>query len=95
VTFTLARTTVRSATPPDTLAGTVRAEDPDGLDSVWVKVDAEEAGADGGFERVFAAPYRFVIAAGKSPGTHVPVQFRARDISGFVVVQDTFVVVVP
>lgn len=86
---------VRSATPPDTLAGTVRAEDPDGLDSVWVSVDATEAGADGGFERVFAASFRFVIEAGKNPGAQVPVQFRARDISGFVVVRDTFVVVVP
>ena len=73
----------------------MRAEDPDGLDSVWVSVDAEQAGADGGFEQVFAAPFRFVIEAGKNPGTSVPVQFRARDIAGFVVIRDSFVVVVP
>jgi len=75
--------------------GTVRAEDPDGLDSVWVSVDAEVAGVDGGFERVFAAPFRFVIGAGKNQGTSVPVQFRARDIAGFMIVRDTYVVVVP
>ncbi len=77
------------------MAGTVRAEDPDGLDSVWVSVDLVVAGADGRFERTFSAPFRFAIAAGRPPTTHIPVQFRARDIAGFVVVRDTYVVVVP
>lgn len=95
MTFTLARTTVRSTSPPDTLQGTVRAEDADGLDSIWVKVDSTEVGVDGSFDQVFSAPFRFVIAAGKLQGTHVPVQFRARDIGGFLIVRDTTVLVVP
>lgn len=95
MTFTLDRTTVRSQTPPDTLAGTVRAEDADGLDSVWVSVDSAVAGEDGGFDQVFSSRFRFLIGAGKSQGTQIPIQFRARDIAGFQVVQDTYVVVVP
>ncbi len=66
-------------TPPDTLSGTVRAEDTDGLDSVWVTVDSAVAGEDGGFDQVFSAP----------------IQIRARDIAGFEVIRDTNVLVVP
>jgi len=82
-------------TPPDTLSGTVRAEDTDGLDSVWVTVDSAVAGEDGGFDRVFSAPFRFLIGAGKTPGTVLSVQLRARDIAGFQVIRDTSVTVVP
>ena len=81
--------------PPDTLSGTVRAEDTDGLDSVWVTVDSAVAGEDGGFDRVFSAPFRFLIGAGKTPGTVLSVQIRARDIAGFQVIRDTSVTVVP
>lgn len=98
LTFTLEKTTVRSnnpPTPPDTLSGTVRAEDTDGLDSVWVTVDSAVAGEDGRFDRVFSAPFRFLIGAGKTPGTVLPVQIRARDIAGFQVIRDTSVTVVP
>ncbi len=82
-------------TPPDTLSGTVRAEDTDGLDSVWVTLDSAVAGEDGGFDRVFSAPFRFLIGAGKTPGTVLSVQIRARDIAGFQVIRDTSVTVVP
>ncbi|HEV8400028.1 MAG TPA: hypothetical protein VGQ18_09360 [Gemmatimonadales bacterium] len=82
-------------TPPDTLSGTVRAEDTDGLDSVWVTVDSAVAGEDGGFDQVFSAPFRFLIGAGKTPGTVLSVQIRARDIAGFQVIRDTSVTVVP
>ncbi|HMJ58323.1 MAG TPA: hypothetical protein VK467_04255, partial [Gemmatimonadales bacterium] len=98
LTFTLEKTTVQSnnpPTPPDTLSGTVRAEDTDGLDSVWVTVDSAVAGEDGGFDRVFSAPFRFLIGAGKTPGTVLSVQLRARDIAGFQVIRDTSVTVVP
>ncbi len=97
ITFTLNRTTVQSnnpPTPPDTLSGTVRAEDTDGLDSVWVTVDSAVAGEDGGFDRVFSTTFRFLIGPGKTPGTILPVQIRARDIAGFQVARDTNVVVV-
>jgi len=89
---------VRSINPPtpaDSVSGTVSAEDPDGLDSVWVSVDLVVAGEDGRVERTFSAPYRFAIAAGKPATTRIPIQFRARDIAGFVAIRDTFVVVVP
>ena len=85
---------MRSATPPDTLAGTVHAQDPDGLDSVWVTVDSVPAGEDGRFEQSFTSRFRFLIGAGKTPGTQIPVQLRARDIEGFEVARDTHVVVI-
>jgi len=77
------------------VSGIVEAEDPDGLDSVWVSVDLVVAGEDGRFERSFSAPYRFAIAPGKPATTRIPIQFRARDIGGFVATRDTFVVVGP
>lgn len=98
LTFTLDRTTVRSINPPaqpDSASGTVRVEDPDGLDSIWVSVDSVTDGEDGGFERTFSAPFRFAIGPGKPATTHIPIRFRARDIAGFVVIRDTHVVVVP
>lgn len=85
---------MRSITPPDTFGGTVRAEDPDGIDSVWVTVDSAVAGEDGGFDQVFSSRFRFLIGPGKSPGTEIRVEFRARDIAGFEVTRDTHVVVV-
>ena len=73
----------------------MRAEDPDGIDSVWVIVDAAVKGDDGGFNKVFSSRFRFVVTAGRNPGDQVPVAFRARDIAGFEVTRDTYVVVVP
>lgn len=79
----------------DTVAGDVRAEDPDGIDSVWVTLDTVRQGEDGGFDRVFSSRYRFFVAPGRGPGEQVPLRLRARDISGFEVQRDTYVVVVP
>jgi len=73
----------------------VRAEDTDGLDSVWVTVDSAVAGEDGGFNPVFSGTFRFLIGPGKSPNTVLQVEIRARDIAGFQVTRDTTVVVVP
>lgn len=95
LTFTIDDTTVRSSPPPDSVAGNVRADDPDGLDSIWVIVDSVTKGEDGGFEQVFSRRYLFIVAAGKSPGSRIPVTLRARDIAGFEVSRDTYVVVVP
>jgi len=81
-------------TPPDTLSGTVRAEDTDGLDSVWVTVDSAVAGEDGGFDQVFSGTFRFLIGPGKTPNTVLSIQIRARDIAGFQVIRDTNVTVV-
>lgn len=86
---------MRSTTPPDTVAGSIRAEDPDGLDSVWVSVDSVGQGEDAGFRRVFTSRFRFLLGSGKPLGTQVPVALRARDAAGFEVRRDTHVVVVP
>jgi hypothetical protein len=84
-----------SASREDTVAGNVRVEDADGVDSVWVTLESTENGNDGGFDRVFDSRYRFVVAAGLTEGQQVPLSFRARDITGFEVQRDTYVVVVP
>jgi len=85
---------VRTGPPADTVSGNVRAEDFDGLDSVWVEVDGVVKGDDAGFEQVFSSRFVFVIATGKTPGTPIPVTLRARDLAGFEVSRDTHVVVV-
>lgn len=96
--FTLERTTVRSVNPPvppDTLSGTVDADDADGLDSVWVSVDSVVAGEDGRFDQTFSTVFHFPIRAGRIPSTRIPIEIRARDAAGFVARRDTYVVVVP
>jgi len=94
ISFTIDDTLV-SASRQDTVAGNVRVEDPDGIDSVWVKLETVEKGESGGFDRIFSSRYRFVVAAGFTPGQHIPMVFRSRDIAGFQVQRDTYVVVVP
>jgi hypothetical protein len=85
------------ATRPDTIGGVVRAEDFDGIDSVWVTAGATERGADGGFNRVFNWRYRFIVDSGQTPGVgaHIPLSFRTRDAAGFEAQRDTYVVVIP
>jgi len=92
--FTIDQDSV-SASQVDTVSGTVRAEDPDGIDSVWVTVDSEERGENGGFDRVFSARYRFLVPPGQQPGIRLILQFRARDIAGFEAQRDSYVVVSP
>lgn len=92
--FTIDDTTL-SASRTDTIAGNVSATDPDGIDSVWVSVDSEVRGDDGGFNDSFIENYRFVLPAGGTPGTKVNMSFRARDVAGFQVQRDTYVVVIP
>ena len=62
---------------------------------MWVTLESVEKGENGGFDRVFSSRYRFVVGLGFTPGEHIPLVFRARDISGFEVQRDTYVVVVP
>lgn len=82
-------------TSPDTLTGTVRAEDRDGIDSVWVTLDMQRAGEDGFFEPVVIATFRFLVPPGLPATTVLPVRLEARDIVGFRTVLDTLVTVVP
>ena len=92
--FTIDDTTL-SASKADTVSGSVRASDTEGLDSVWVSVDSIVKGDDAGLQRSFSSRYRFVVPAGRTRGSHIPLSFAARDISGFRVQRDTYVVVVP
>lgn len=89
--ITLVQDSVHS---PDTLTGTLRAEDVDGIDSVWLSVDsAPPLGADGLLDQTFLATFRADVPGGHVLGDRISVRFTARDISGFVGGLDTFVVV--
>jgi hypothetical protein len=96
--LSLNKTTVRSrSTPaPDTLVVNVRAEDEDGIDSVWVQL-AQEApvGADGLLDPVLEGPFRVIVPAGLGSGTVLPVKVQARDVVGFRSERDTSVTVGP
>ena len=73
----------------------MQAEDPDGIDSVWVTAGSEAWADDGGFSQLISARYRLIIPSGTQAGTHIPMSFRARDAAGFVAQKDTYVVAVP
>jgi len=92
--FTIDDTTVVSSRV-DTVAGTVRAQDGDGIDSVWVTAGSLKWVDDGGFSQAISTRYRLIIPSGTQPGTQIPMSFRARDASGFAVQRDTYVVAVP
>lgn len=87
-------TTVRSTTPSDTVRGSIRVTDADGLDSIWMQVDAARDSADALFETLYDSRFRFAIRAGLPSGYHVPVTLEARDLVGFTSQLDTFVTVV-
>jgi len=76
------------------VAGNVRVDDPDGVDSVWITLETVEKGENGAFVQVFSSRYRFVVQ-GFAPSDQIPLTFRARDIAGFEVQRDTYVVVIP
>lgn len=86
------RLTVQS---PDSVTGSVRAEDVDGIDSVWLTVDTARAGEDGFFDAVFASRFSFALQGGLAPGTRIPVRLEARDVGGFSSTLDTAVTVIP
>jgi len=96
--LSLNKTTVKSrSTPaPDTLVVTVRAEDEDGIDSVWVQL-AQEApvGADGLLDPVLEGPFRVIVPPGLGTGTMLRVKVQARDVVGFRSERDTSVTVGP
>ncbi len=91
LTITFDQDSVRS---PDTLTGSVRADDPDGIDSIWLSVDsAAPLGADGLLDPTFLATFRAGIRNGHVFGDQVVVQLSGRDLTGYLGVLDTFVVV--
>ena len=80
----------------DTISGTVRAEDFDGIDSVWVQFGADALAQDGHFARALTWRYRFIVPASGEPlGTHLPLTFLTRDAAGFEAQRDTYVVAIP
>ena len=93
VSITLDKDSVRSGTnPPDTLTGTIRAQDADGIDSVWLQLDDEPPiGKDGLLQTSFQSPFRVAIPAGFGSGARLPVTLEARDVTGFRSVLDTMV----
>jgi hypothetical protein len=93
LTIQLDKIRVRS---PDTLTGTLRAEDPAGIDSVWLSLaGAPQFGADGLMHTVVTAPFRTFVASGQPAGARLMLTLTARDLDGFVGTRDTFVTVVP
>lgn len=76
----LDRQTVRS---PDELTGTIRVEDPDGVDSVWLIVDNALTGLDGSLKEVVETRFRRPISPGLPAGSSVELVLRARDLVGF------------
>jgi len=77
---------------PDTLRGSVQAQDPDGVDSVWLTVGSGPTlGDDGLFETEFSAPFQVLIPRGYAPGERIPVTIRARDVVGFTDELDTLI----
>ena len=83
-----------SVLSPDTLTGLVRADDPDGIDSIWLSVDsAPPLGADGALDATFLATFKAGIRNGHVLGDRVVVQLSGRDLGGYLGVLDTFVIV--
>jgi hypothetical protein len=98
VALSLNKTTVRSRSnpAPDTLVVHVRAEDQNGIDSVWVQLAQEPPiGADGLLDTVLEGPFRIIVPPGLGNGTVLPVKVRARDVVGFRSERDTSVTVGP
>ena len=96
--LSLSKTTVtsRPSPPPDTLIVHVRAEDSDGIDSVWVQLGQEpRLGADGLLETVLDGPFRVLVPPGLATGTVLTVKVEARDVAGFRSERDTTVTVGP
>ena len=82
---------------PDTVTGTVRADDASGIDSVWLSLDgAPPAGDNGGFLTVYESSFRVIVVRGRPAGDAIPIRLKARDVDGFVSQRDTTVpIVVP
>ena len=83
-----------SVQSPDTVTGSLRADDLDGIDSIWLTVDsAPPLAEDGLLEATFIATFRAGVRGGHALGDRVSIRFTARDITGYVGGLDTFVIV--
>ena len=73
----------------------MRAQDADGIDSLWITAGAQQWVDDGAFTQVISTSYRLIMPSGTQPGTQIPMSVRARDAAGFEAKKDTYVVAVP
>ena len=81
---------------PDTLYGSVRATDEDGIDSLWLAMDGVTILSwDGLLDTEFDSPFVLAIEKGRTPGSRVSLVLKGRDITGFVGELDTVVTVIP
>lgn len=86
----LDRTAVLS---PDTVTGHIQVSDPDGLDSIWLTVDASQAAADVFLQTSYGASFGLAVRSGFGAGQRIPVRLEARDLLNFRSTLDTFVVI--
>lgn len=81
---------------PDTVRGTIRGTDADGIDSLWLSLDAVTAITwDGLLNTEFDSPFVLAISKGRLPGTRVNLVLKGLDIDGFTGELDTAVTVIP
>jgi len=81
---------------PDTLRGTIRATDADGIDSLWLSLDGLTVMTwDGLLDTEFDSPFILAIAKGRTPGTRLNLVLKGLDINGFTGELDTVVTVIP
>jgi hypothetical protein len=91
ISVSLAKTVLGS---PDTLNGTVRVSDADGIDSVWLTINSGPFESwDGAFATEFTSTFRVPIVRGVSAGARLPVTVSARDVTGFEGEVDTAVTI--
>ncbi|MGH7675339.1 MAG: hypothetical protein ACREMV_08715 [Gemmatimonadales bacterium] len=80
---------------PDTITGRVRAEDPDGIDSIWLAFAGDTFPADGLLLPVLDRAFALQVAPGVGPGTPLAISLSGRDLRGFSATISDTVRVVP
>lgn len=69
----------------------MHATDADGVDSLWLVVDSDRVGYEGGLLEDVDFPVTAIIPGGRFAGEAIPLTLEARDILGYVSTLDTFV----
>jgi hypothetical protein len=82
-----------SVSTTDTLQITMGANDPDGIDSVFLVVDSEPTiGADGFFQTNWLGQVLVQVRPAHVLGQRIRIEYSARDTNGWLGTLDTFVV---
>lgn len=81
----------------DTLSGIAWAEDPSGIDSLWLSVEGDSVARDGYFQRSASVSFAYDIVdiGGSGRPRYAAVRLSARDVQGYTSRLDTGVIVVP